>query len=132
MVSVIFLEVYGILVPASVLLLLFFVPVSFVYKLVSKFINMIEGPNFHGVTFFFALGLVAFIALVSDMKSISNMHPNPEFHDISLVLKSENKRLRLERNIYIHACAAVLCLSIKKIASLNMQIIGKSNLKKQQ
>ncbi|EPY30392.1 hypothetical protein STCU_04089 [Strigomonas culicis] len=43
------------------------------------------------------------------------------FPDISLQLQHDAKRLRLERNIYIHISACALSLSVKKIAELISQ-----------
>lgn len=123
MVTILAVEVYGIIIPASVFLFLFLVPIPLVYKLVSKLVNSIEGINFCGMTPFLALGVLSLIAFASDMKAMQGAGSSSSFHDISLVLKAENKRLRLERNIYIHACVAIQCLAIKKIASLNLKLL---------
>lgn len=123
MTSILSIEVYGIIIPTSLLLLFFLLPIPFLYKLVSKLVNSIEGFNFYGMTPFLALGLAALIGFAVDMQSMKTMGSSSGFHDISLVLKAENKKLRVERNLYIHACVCILCLSIKKIASLNLKLL---------
>lgn len=119
MLSVAFLEVYGILIPEAVILFLAVFPLSFISLYALRFIALIETPSFHGLTFFLTLALVSLCSVMVDIMNLKSRSTSKGgFYDISMQLQSENKRLRLERNIYIHLCVTIGSISLKKMASL--------------
>ncbi|CCW72353.1 unnamed protein product [Phytomonas sp. Hart1] len=122
--SLVALEVNLIIIPGCIIFLLFFLPVAFVSKTVSQLLQIIEKPSFSKLTFLSVIAIATFIAFLSDVAkwhSVYGSKPKPVFPDISIALQHDNKRLRLERNIYIHVLSSVLSLSIKKLSTIDFR-----------
>lgn len=122
MVSLVYLEVYGVIIPLMAVLLSFIVPVSFLNKGLAGLIRCVEHPFAGNLTALSVLAIITSFSFMFDFLAWQDTFKARQqaFPDISLKLQFETKRLRLERNVYIHMLASVLCLSVKKIAQLTL------------
>ncbi|KAG5497714.1 hypothetical protein JKF63_03980 [Porcisia hertigi] len=119
MVSFLTLEVNLVMIPVLTLFLLYCVPVRLISKTAERITCFVEGYNFNGVTIMLMVAIISsFSFLFHFLEWHSKFDAKQRFADISLQLQHDNKRLRLERNMYIHLVTCVLCLAVKKFAAL--------------
>ncbi|KPA74503.1 hypothetical protein ABB37_09166 [Leptomonas pyrrhocoris] len=119
MVSFIALEINVVMIPVLALFLLFCVPVTAVSKIAERLTRVIESRSLNGLTAMSAMAIISsFAFLFHFLEWHSKYETKEKFVDISLQLQHDNKRLRLERNMYIQLTTCVLCLAVKKCATL--------------
>ncbi|CCW65879.1 unnamed protein product [Phytomonas sp. EM1] len=129
------LEVNLVVIPGCLIFLLYFVPVAVVSRTVSQMLRILEKLSFAKFTILSALAIATSVAFLTDTvkwHSTYGSKPKPLFPDISISLQFDNKRLRLERNIYIHLLAFILCLSIKKLSTFDFKTPVQSGKMKQE
>lgn len=119
MVSFLTLEINLVMIPVLALFLLYCVPISAVSRLAERVTRLIEKSSLNGLTIMSAMAIISsFSFLFHFLEWQSKYQRKEKFVDISLQLQHDNKRLRLERNLYIQLTTCVLCLAVKKCASL--------------
>lgn len=119
MVSFLALEVNVVMVPVLTIFLLYCVPIPAVSKLAARVTQLIEAYHFNGLTIMTAMAVASSISfLFHFLEWHTKYDAKAKFHDISLQLQHDNKRLRVERNMYIQLVTCVLCLAVKKCAAL--------------
>ncbi|KAK7201547.1 hypothetical protein NESM_000218700 [Novymonas esmeraldas] len=119
MVSFTTLEVNLVMVPVLALFLLYCVPVPVISRAAERVTRLVESYNVSGLTFMSAMAIVSSVSfLFHFLEWHSKYDTKQRFADISLQLQHDNKRLRLERNLYIQLVTCVLCLAVKKCAAL--------------
>ncbi|KAG5496011.1 hypothetical protein JIQ42_02896 [Leishmania sp. Namibia] len=119
MVSVLMLEVNLVMVPVLALFVLYCVPVRVISTTAERITRLVEGYNFNGLTIMSAIAIASsFSFLFHFFEWHSKYDVKARFTDISLQLQHDNKRLRLERNMYIQLVTCILCLAVKKFAAL--------------
>lgn len=120
--SVVAAELNAVIIPLLGILMLFVLPIRILSQYVSKLVLLIEKPNVSGITVLAVVSVLTSIAFLYDFLEWQSKYSRKHrFPDISLQLQNDAKRLRLERNIYIHIAACALSLSVKKIAQLISQ-----------
>ncbi|AYU81487.1 hypothetical protein conserved [Leishmania donovani] len=119
MVSFLALEVNLVMVPVLTLFLLYCVPIRAISVTAERITRLVEGYNINGLTIMSAMAIISsFSFLFHILEWNSKYAAKQRFTDISLQLQHDNKRLRLERNMYIQLVICVLCLAVKKCATL--------------
>ncbi|GET91276.1 hypothetical protein, conserved [Leishmania tarentolae] len=119
MVSFLALEVNFVMVPVLALFFLYCVPIRAVSATAERITRLVEGYNINGLTVMAAMAIISsFSFLFHLLEWQSKYSTKQHFTDISLQLQHDNKRLRLERNMYIQLATCILCLSVKKCAAL--------------
>ncbi|KAG5497130.1 hypothetical protein GH5_01664 [Leishmania sp. Ghana 2012 LV757] len=119
MVSFLMLEVNLVMVPVLALFVLYCVPVRVISTTAERITRLVEGYNLNGLTMMSAMAIASsFSFLFHFFEWHSKYDVKARFTDISLQLQHDNKRLRLERNMYIQLVTCVLCLAVKKFAAL--------------
>jgi hypothetical protein len=122
MVSFLTLEINLVMIPVLTLFLLYCVPISAVANTAERLTRLIENHNLNGLTAMAAMAIISsFSFLFNFLEWQSKYAKKEQFVDISLQLQHDNKRLRVERNMYIHLTTCVLCLAVKKCAALLRQ-----------
>eukprot|EP00796_Vickermania_ingenoplastis_P001683 gene1683-1045_t len=117
--SLVSLEVYGIIIPGSILILLYVLPIPMLSRLISKLILSIEKVDFHGITPLLVLACYGVIGLLVEMNAIrAKAGQTPPVYDLSLKMAQDAKAIRHQRNVYIHSLVGVICLSLRKNAAL--------------
>lgn len=128
MVSFLTLEVNLVMIPVLALFLLYCVPIAAVSKVAERVTCLIESRSLNGLT---AMSAAAILSSFSFMFHFLEWHAKYEqkekFVDISLQLQHDNKRLRLERNMYIQLTTCILCLAVKKCAAFLHQRDGQAS-----
>lgn len=120
------LEVYGIIIPGAILLILYALPIPFIVNAVSGLVRLIERPNLSGITTFLGIFLMASLLFTRDFYTWNTNYgtqSKSSYGDIAQKFQMEAKRLRVERNLYVHACVACLALSLRKLAQLNYELL---------
>jgi hypothetical protein len=114
----------------SALFLLMLIPIPGLSRLVSKIIFSVERFQFHGISCLFILtGLALFLFIARWMDWYQKdrfVFHKPE--DVAGRLTHDAKRLRHERDMYIHALLFVLLASLLKMVRL--QAASKTDEKK--
>ncbi|CAJ1033304.1 conserved hypothetical protein [Leishmania braziliensis MHOM/BR/75/M2904] len=119
MASFLSLEVNLVMVPVLVLFLLYCVPIRAISTTAERITRLVEGHSFNGFTIMSAMAIISsFSFLFHFLEWHSKYNAKQRFTDISLQLQHDNKRLRVERNMYIQLITCVLCLAVKKCAVL--------------
>lgn len=119
MVSFLALEINVVMIPVLTLFLLYCVPIAVVSNIAERVTRMIESRSLNGLTLMTAMAIVSsFSFLFHFLEWQAKYERKEKFVDISLQLQHDNKRLRLERNMYIQLTTCVLCLAVKKCAAL--------------
>lgn len=119
MVSFLALEINLVMIPVLALFLLYCVPIAAVSKVAERATRLVESRSLNGLTVMSAAAIVSsFSFLFHFLEWHSKYEKKERFVDISLQLQHDNKRLRLERNMYIQLTTCVLCLAVKKCAAL--------------
>ncbi|KAG5471492.1 hypothetical protein LSCM1_01584 [Leishmania martiniquensis] len=119
MVSFVMLEVNLVLIPVLALFLLYCVPVRVISTTAERITRLVEGYNVNGLTIMSAMAIISSVSfLFHFFEWHSKYDAKARFTDISLQLQHDNKRLRVERNMYIQLVTCVLCLAVKKCAAL--------------
>lgn len=121
MVSLVALEVNCVVIPAMGIFLLYVASIPVLSKMIAFAVKALERPNISGFTLLTALAIVSSLAFLSDFLQWQSTYgtSKPRFSDISLSLQYETKRLRVERNMYIHILCSVLALTLKKFNIMN-------------
>ncbi|ESL08673.1 hypothetical protein TRSC58_03621 [Trypanosoma rangeli SC58] len=121
MLSLFTLEVTYLIMPATVLFILFILPVPRLSRYVSCVVSFVERPNFYGVSLLLLVALVTFVSCATQFVEWRKKYGQgkPRFADLSLEVDWEAKKWRHERNMYIHALATVLCAAIMKFTRLH-------------
>ncbi|CAD2213508.1 hypothetical protein ADEAN_000095100 [Angomonas deanei] len=113
-------ELYCVIFPVFATLLLYVLQVPFLSKQLAKAVGEAEKLNVRGVTPLTLLSIILSFAFLNDFLTYQNKFSEKQaFPDLSLSLQNDVKRLRLERNIYIHMAGCASCLAVKVITKLH-------------
>jgi uncharacterized membrane protein len=122
MVTAHMLEVDVVIIPAFVIFLLFIVPLPILSRLVSKMVLALESVQVQGVSVLLCLTLLAGGLFANQFHQWNNHYgysvPAQDFSSLSVKMEFQAKKLRTERNLYIHAMAFVLLAAIMRFARL--------------
>lgn len=119
MVSFLALEINLVMIPVLTLFILYCIPIAFVSKTAERITRLIESHSLNGLTVMSATAIISsFSFLFHFLEWQAKYQHKEKFVDISQQFQHDNKRLRLERNLYIQLTTCVLCLAVKKCAAL--------------
>lgn len=117
MVSLLAIEIYGVLLPVLACFFLTFIPG--VSRAVTMMVNKLQALAPPSAPPLAILAIIFSVLFFSEFahwqKSYSHRR---RFPDIGQELQHEAKRLRVERNMYIHMCTSIACLALTRIARL--------------
>ncbi|ORC84507.1 uncharacterized protein TM35_000441630 [Trypanosoma theileri] len=136
MISILTLEVNYFIVPAVVIFILFVIPFPGLSRYVCRAVTLVERLNFHGVSLLLLLAVATVAGFTLQMLEWRKKYGvgKPRFADLSLEVDWEARKWRHERNMYIHALAAVLSTAIMKFTrlynALEKQTLLRSETKK--
>ncbi|KEG07434.1 hypothetical protein DQ04_09821020 [Trypanosoma grayi] len=120
MLSILSLEVNYLIVPAMIIFIMFVVPLPGLSRYVCRAVSFVERLNFHGVSLLLLVTVATFMGFALQFLEWRKKYcyGKPRFADLSLEVDWEGRKWRHERNMYIHALAAVLCAAVMKFARL--------------
>ncbi|KPI85069.1 hypothetical protein ABL78_5874 [Leptomonas seymouri] len=122
MASILTLEVNLVMIPVLVLFLMFCFPITAVSKIAERLTRTIESRSLNGLTIMSTVAILSSFAFLFHFLEWNSKYAVKEkFLDISLQLQHDNKRMRVERNMYIQLTTCILCLAVKKCAALLRQ-----------
>lgn len=123
MVSLAAFEVNLIMIPLLGVLCLQLFPFRPTRAVVNRIVSKIESFNASGVTLLAILAIFTGFLFAMELYNWESKydHPKERAVDMAILLRNENKRLRSERNMYIHLICSILCSSVRYITHLYMR-----------